>query len=63
MLKWPGTIAGIAGTVLVALNIGGNIVGIDFAMSALSSVIAGWRIGEMSLVGGPDEKKRRDWAL
>ena len=58
-----GTIAGIAGTVLVALNIGGNIVGIDFAMSALSSVIAGWRIGERSLGGGPDEIKRRVWAL
>ena len=61
--QMAGTIAGIAGTVLVALNIGGNIVGIDFAMSALSSVIAGWHIGEMSLVGGPDEIKRRDWAL
>jgi len=31
-----GTIAGIAGAVLVALNIGGNIVGFDFAVAALS---------------------------
>jgi len=58
-----GTIAGIAGTVLVALNIVGNIVGFDFAVSALSWVIAGWHIDEMSLVGGPDEIKRRDRAL
>ena len=43
--QMAGTIAGIAGAVLVALNIGGNIVGIGFAVSALSWVIAGWHIG------------------
>ncbi len=66
MLKWLGTIAGIAGAVLIVLNICGHIVHIGFvffAVSALSSVIAGWRIGEMSLGGGPDEIKRRDRAL
>ena len=52
-LKWLGTAAGITGAVLIALNIGGTIVGIGFvlfAVSALSWVIAGWRMGEMSLV-------------
>ncbi len=53
MLKWLGTIAGIAGAVLIVLNICGHIVHIGFvffAVSALSWVIAGWRMGEMSLV-------------
>ena len=53
VLKWLGAAAGIAGAVLIALNIGGTIVGIGFvffAVSALSWVIAGWRMGEMSLV-------------
>ena len=53
VLKWLGAIAGITGAVLIALNIGGTIVGIGFmffAVSALSWVIAGWRMGEMSLV-------------
>ncbi len=52
-LKWLGTAAGITGAVLIALNIGGTIVGIGFvffAVSALSWVIAGWRMGELSLV-------------
>ena len=53
VLKWLGAVAGIAGALLIALNIGGTIVGIGFiffAVSALAWVIAGWRMGELSLV-------------
>jgi len=53
VLKWLGTVAGIVGALLVALNIGGTIVGIGFvffAVSAASWVVAGWRMGERSLV-------------
>ncbi len=52
-LKWLGTVAGIAGALLVALNVGGTIVGIGFvffAVSATAWVVAGWRMGEPSLV-------------
>ncbi len=28
--KWPGTVAGTAGALLIALNVGGTIVGIGF---------------------------------
>ena len=52
-LKWLGAAAGIAGALLIALNIGGTIVGIGFiffAVSAAAWVIAGWRMGELSLV-------------
>ena len=52
-LKWLGTVAGIAGPLLVALNVGGTIVGIGFvffAVSAASWVVAGWRMGEPSPV-------------
>ena len=53
VLKWLGTTTGIAGAILIALNIGGTIVGIGFVfftVSALSWVIAGWRMGELSLI-------------
>ena len=52
-LKWLGTVAGIVGALLVALNIGGTIVGIGFvffAVSAAAWVVAGWRMSEPSLV-------------
>ena len=55
--KWLGTVVGIAGALLAALNvgrtIGGTIVGIGFvffAVSAVAWVVAGWRMGEPSLV-------------
>ncbi len=51
--KWLGTVAGIVGALLVALNVGGTIVGIGFicfAISAVAWVVAGWRMGEPSLV-------------
>ncbi len=51
--KWLGTVAGIVGALPVALNIGGTIVGIGFvffAVSATAWVVAGWRMGEPSLV-------------
>ena len=46
--KWLGTVAGIAGALLIALNVGGTIVGIGFvffAVSAASWVVAGWPHG------------------
>ena len=52
-LKWLGTVAGIVGALLVALNVGGTSVGggfIFFAISAAAWVVAGWRMGEPSLV-------------
>ena len=52
-LKWLGTVAGIAGALLIALNVGGTIVGIGFiffAVSAAAWVVAGWRMGEPALV-------------
>ncbi len=51
--KWRGTVSGIAGALLIALNVGGTIVGIGFvffAVSAAAWVVAGWRMGEPSLV-------------
>ncbi len=50
--KWLGTVAGIAGALLIALNVGGTIVGIGFIFFAVSAawVVAGWRMGEPSLV-------------
>ncbi len=51
--KWLGTGTGIAGALLVALNDGGTIVGIGFVffgVSAAAWVVAGWRMGEPSLV-------------
>ncbi len=51
--KWLGTATGIAGALLIALNVGGTIVGIGFvffAVSAAAWVVAGWRTGEPSLV-------------
>ncbi len=42
--KWLGTVAGIAGALLIALNVGGTIVGIGFvffAVSAAAWVVAG----------------------
>ena len=51
--KWLGTVVGIAGALLVALRVGGTIVGIGFsffAVSATAWVVAGWRMGEPSLV-------------
>ena len=54
--KWLGTVAGIVGALLVALNIGGTIVGVGFiffAVSATAWVIAGWRMGQPSLVAMP----------
>ena len=51
--KWLGTVAGIAGALLIALNAGGTIVGIGFVfftISAAAWVAAGWRMGEPSLV-------------
>ena len=53
ILKWLGTVAGIAGAILIALNVGGTIVGIGFvffAVSATAWVVAGWRMREPSLV-------------
>ncbi len=51
--KWLGTVAGITGALLIALNVGGTIVGIGFiffAVSATAWVVAGWRMGKPSLV-------------
>ncbi len=51
--KWLGAVAGIAGALLIALNVGGTVVGIGFvffAVSATAWVVAGWRMGEPSLV-------------
>ncbi len=51
--KWLGTVAGIAGALLIALNVGGTVVGIGFvffAVSATAWVVAGWRMGEPSPV-------------
>ena len=51
--KWLGTVAGIAGALLIALNVGGTIVGIGFvffAVSAAAWVVAGWRMGEPALI-------------
>ena len=51
--KWLGAVAGIAGALLIALNVGGTIVAIGFiffAVSAAAWVVAGWRMGEPSLV-------------
>ena len=36
-LKWLGTVAGIAGALLIALNVGGTIVGIGFMFFAVSA--------------------------
>ena len=36
-LKWLGAVAGIVGALLVALNIGGTIVGIGFVFFAVSA--------------------------
>ncbi len=50
--KWLGTVAGIAGALLIALNVGGTVIGIGFvffAVSAAAWVVAGWRMGEPSL--------------
>ncbi len=51
-LKWLGTVAGIAGALLIALNVGGTIVGIGFiffAVSATAWVVAAWRMGFLRL--------------
>lgn len=50
-VKWVGTATGIAGALLIALNIGH--VGIGFVLFAVSSAlwaVAGWVHREMSLV-------------
>jgi len=50
-LKWIGTGTGIAGAILIALNIGA--VGIGFVLFTISSSLwtyAGWAHREMSLV-------------
>ena len=49
--KWLGTIAGVVGAMLIALNIGQ--VGMGFILFTVSStlwLIAGWMHREMSLV-------------
>ena len=35
--KWLGTVAGVAGALLIALNVGGTIVGIGFIFFAVSA--------------------------
>ncbi len=50
-LKWIGTGTGVAGAILIALNIGA--VGIGFVLFTISSSLwtyAGWAHREMSLV-------------
>ena len=50
-LKWVGTGTGVAGAILIALNIGA--VGIGFVLFTISSSLwtyAGWAHREMSLV-------------
>ena len=50
-LKWIGTGIGVAGAILIALNIGA--IGIGFVLFSISSSLwtyAGWAHREMSLV-------------
>ncbi|MFV2056437.1 MAG: hypothetical protein ACC707_08205 [Thiohalomonadales bacterium] len=50
-LKWIGTITGIAGASLLAANVDISGYGfILFVVSAISWIIAGWTMKEMSLV-------------
>ena len=37
-LKWLGAVAGVTGAILIALNIGGTIVGIGFVFFAVSAL-------------------------
>jgi len=53
-LYWLGGVAGLTGTLLIALNAGATIVGLGFVVIAIAAgalLLAAWRRGRMTATG------------